>query len=246
MAISSNTLFHYTHKFNILQDIIEKGFLVSYCMESIMAIPMVSFCDIPLSQAKYYLENYGSYAMGMTTEWGVKNGLNPVLYLEEDSHLYKALNQAMESIKGLQYEFGKDDKKDVHQGNINKYIIETTRYAKPYKGTLIRDGIEKPNYKFYDEREWRFIPTPENNYFKLGLTPEGYLEFKKSHPKKPHFNENGLTFNAKDIKYIILKKSAEIPMLIDYLMGTTHLGSAKEIQLLTTKILLAEQIIEDV
>lgn len=48
--------------------------------------PMVSFCDIPLSLAKDQIEKYGSYAIGMTKEWGIKNSLNPVVYIEKDSY----------------------------------------------------------------------------------------------------------------------------------------------------------------
>jgi hypothetical protein len=47
--------------------------------------PMISFCDIPLALAKDQISKYGSYAIGLSKEWGISNQLNPVIYLESNS-----------------------------------------------------------------------------------------------------------------------------------------------------------------
>jgi hypothetical protein len=220
-------------------------------MEAKMAIPMVSFCDNPLSQAKYFLDNYGNYAIGMNIDWGIKNKLNPVVYLEEESYLSETLDLAMNSMSFLhdyaekKLDFKKKSEvKKIY--NLQTFPVEVTRFSKPYRGKLERNGTTVENYKFYDEREWRYVPDSKQTYFELGLIEPDYEKFKEKNPTKPHFKENGLKFKANDIKYIILKNKDEVPNLIDFLMDLDNLGTSKEIQLLFTRILLAEQIIEDI
>lgn len=252
MAVSSNSLFHYTEKFSSLKSILEEGFLLSYCMEYNMAIPMVSFCDNPLSQAKYFLDNYGNYAIGMNIDWAIKNKLNPVVYLEKNSYLTKTHRNALIAT-GILNAFDPDDlysnkklENFTKANYLRSFPVEISRFSKPYRGTLKRNGTSIENYKFYDEREWRYIPSIEDGYFELGLPGEEYKIFKKENPTKPHFKENGLKFRANDIKYIIIKEKSEVPKLIDHLMNMENLGTPKEVQLLITRILLAEQIIEDI
>jgi hypothetical protein len=89
MALSSNSLFHFTYK-NALLRILKEQFKVKYCFEIIytheipfeFGIPMVSFCDIPLSEVKEHMNKYGSYGIGMNMKWAKNNGLNPVLYID--------------------------------------------------------------------------------------------------------------------------------------------------------------------
>eukprot|EP01034_Spumella_vulgaris_P011525 gene11525-14663_t len=45
------------------------------------AFPMVCFCDIPLSRIDEHVGFYGSYGLGLSREWGIRAGLNPVQYI---------------------------------------------------------------------------------------------------------------------------------------------------------------------
>src|ERR1035437_1643460 len=101
MAISSETLFHFTPKLEYLFQILELNFRPRYYPEIIKlrglkedfyrAIPIVCFCDIPLSQTKNHIDTYGHYGMGMSKSWAVKNKLNPVLYIEPNSKLTESI-----------------------------------------------------------------------------------------------------------------------------------------------------------
>jgi hypothetical protein len=101
MAVSSNTLFHFTDSAENLIRILENDFLPRFCLEELelfrkgdtplidMAIPMVCFCDLPLSNIGEQLSAYGNYGIGMSKEWGIRQGINPVLYLTPNSDFHK-------------------------------------------------------------------------------------------------------------------------------------------------------------
>lgn len=83
MSISSNSVIHFTNKFDNLKGIIlNSGLRVKYCLESLlldnynleMASPMVCFCDIPLSEVKNHINSYGSYGIGLYKIWAKEKG----------------------------------------------------------------------------------------------------------------------------------------------------------------------------
>jgi hypothetical protein len=70
-TISANALFHFTRSMENLIGILQREFYPRYALENMnlleteiparhMAIPMVSFCDIPLSQVKDHVEYYAN------------------------------------------------------------------------------------------------------------------------------------------------------------------------------------------
>ncbi|MFC2066787.1 abortive infection system antitoxin AbiGi family protein [Chloroflexota bacterium] len=90
--LSPDTLFQFTHSLNNLLGILNNTFYPRYCYDEFDlvdndaqtfledAIPMVCFCDIPLSLLMNRINTYGNYGLGMTKEWGLRKGLNPVRY----------------------------------------------------------------------------------------------------------------------------------------------------------------------
>lgn len=102
MPVSSNTLIHFTKDKERLKSIFLDNFRVGFCKEAptlggfgtTCHVPMVSFCDIPLSQIKDHISKYGEYGIGLTREWGIRNKLNPVLYLEPGSLLSESYRAA--------------------------------------------------------------------------------------------------------------------------------------------------------
>ena len=72
--LSANTLFHFTDHIDKLVGILENEFYPNYSLENQehigpvifeIAFPMVSFCDIPLSQTQAHTVYYGNYAIGL-------------------------------------------------------------------------------------------------------------------------------------------------------------------------------------
>ena len=99
MSLSSNSIIHFTNTKEKLQGILKSNFKIKYCKESIdfkdggpvsFYVPMVSFCDIPLSEVKNHISKYGPYGIGLTKKWAEKNLLNPVLYLDKKSSLARS------------------------------------------------------------------------------------------------------------------------------------------------------------
>ena len=104
-AISSSTLFHFTNTLENLLNILTVEFRPHFCLEDFsilsrkssptkdqgIAVPMVSFCDLPLSQVSKHMETYGYYALGLSKAWGMANGLAPVLYTYSAATTARAL-----------------------------------------------------------------------------------------------------------------------------------------------------------
>jgi hypothetical protein len=246
MPLSANTLIHFTKDKASLKGILEENFRIFLCKETItledrttsFLAPMVSFCDIPLSEIKDHLSKYGHYGIGMTKEWGVKNGLNPVLYFSPPSEIAKNVRKAYNHFSGA---------KGGAAGwsEEQKALADIFRYIKNYEGTLVRKTETRVRYRFSDEREWRYVP-PINKVPSL-FVHEKYFEDKAAKEKMENSLEAlRLEFCPNDIKYIIINEDSEIAEFIEHLRkvkGKTY--SHQDVERLTTRILTAEQILHD-
>lgn len=175
-TISSNTLFHFTSKLEYLLGIIEKGFLPRYSLEDLSyfgigvaadgtrwetGVPMVCFCDIPLSMIRDHLSVYNGYGIGLSKDWGRLNGIAPVLYCEENSQTTKAITDIKH------FDFASLLKEELSNNELlafsktTAYIRRLPFFVKKYQGEFFHLGMKYPNKRFYDEREWRFIPNLE-------------------------------------------------------------------------------------
>eukprot|EP01038_Epipyxis_sp_PR26KG_P018728 gene18728-26488_t len=169
MALYPDILFHFTTKEN-LETILSKTFKVSYAREHIhggrkkkeFAIPMVSFSDLRLSELKQNIGTYGKFGIGMTKEWAISNGLNPVMYASKESLFTEKFISGIEDLFKLVAK--SNDTTGIFEKAYNN-TINTLRYIKNYKGDLIRpDKPTKKNYVFANEREWRYVPPISGQY----------------------------------------------------------------------------------
>jgi hypothetical protein len=241
--LSARTLFHFTTKLDYLIQILEHNFRPRYCLEDTswatstkiakieMAYPMVCFCDIPLSKIKKHLTTYGNYGIGLKKDWGFKKSLTPLIYSRKNAKTSRIVEDL------INWYSSNGEPVDL------KYIIsDIIMYMKPYYGKMYRNAGYKKT-KFYDEREWRWIPEINRPDLKMHLEIQEYRDqdFKEKHNTLIGKNYT-LDFNPSDIKYIILNEDSEIDEFITKLEAMKGGYKPSTIKKLTTRILTTEQI----
>lgn len=246
MPLSASTLIHFTRDKNALKGILSDNFQVFNCRESltlknaapvIYYVPMVSFCDIPLSEVKSHIAKYGAYGIGLTKEWGMKKGLNPVLYMAKGSSLSDSFERAF--LHFATTERGGGWKPE------QKSLADLLRYMKNYEGDLTRKGTILEKYRFSDEREWRYVP-PADADCRMMCSVADYNDAAVRSDIEAKLKHLRLKFEPNDIKYIVIREDDEIGEFVD------HLRKAKgqkytlgDVERLTTRILTAQQINDD-
>jgi len=252
MSLYPTTLFHFTDK-ESLYKILSSNFCVSYAREKIIgpenhrefAVPMVSFCDLKLSELKYFLK-YGKFGVGLSKDWANRNGLSPVMYINRHCQL---MDNLISGITGIYSQLGLVD--NISQFNsLNKSylnVMNTYRYIKNYEGELWRHGkLENINYRFADEREWRFVPNLDTE----GVAPFVGISNIRTKQQKEIYNSKvkhiRLKFKPDDIKYLVVEKESDITDLINHL-HFAKLNHNEEIRnRLASRILTVEQIENDI
>lgn len=254
MSLYPTTLFHFTKKENFYK-IFESTFKVSYAREKIIAkgipknfaAPMVSFCDLKLSELKTFL-HYGCFGIGLSKEWANREGLTPVLYITRNSNLLANIFRGIDGINNVMLEIDTlDDLTGINIDNLYSsysYLQNIYRYIKNYDGELWRDGICKDeNYRFANEREWRYVP----DFYSEGIPAIVPIEKIQTSEAKKMYNDlakdKPLRFQPDDIKYLIVEKDDDRIELIDHLYtvkGTRF--DENTIKRLSSRILTVDQI----
>ncbi|MBF4463643.1 abortive infection system antitoxin AbiGi family protein [Flavobacterium sp. LC2016-12] len=249
MSISTNSVIHYTSKLDNLKGIIStQGFKLKYCSENLKtksrslssAIPMLSFCDIPLSEVKNHLDSYGFYGIGLTKDWAKEKGLNPVLYLEKESILANHIGTQYKRIAELHKTTGMDLQ-------LQNEFTNFLSYCKNYEGKLVHEKINTNSYRFYDEREWRYVASKEDlNGAPVIVSGKNYLKEKNKYNEK--IKDCVIKFSFKDISYIIVEDENDIPSILKILNETyeNQVGcTSRDLKILSTKIITKNQICND-
>lgn len=217
MGLSSNIIWHQTSLEGLIEILRSRKFLCSYSLESIqwrksslmVAFPMISFCDLPISDMTEFLTDntsreltgkYGECAIGLNLEWAKKKGMNMVWYQDSQStFLRTSIPQKSRLLKSL---------KSKHRSNSWMLLSR----IKPYTSPLPSKGFT--NYRFYDEKEIRYIPHPRN-IDKLGLervlTKDEYQSYKLNRRNFSRDKTKGdalipdlsISFGPSDVRYIL-------------------------------------------
>jgi hypothetical protein len=244
MAISARTLFHFTDTFEKLSGILKSNFIPHFSLEDYgsfflehrsqalkYAVPMVCFCDIPLSQIGEHVEDYGHYAIGLSKEWATRMHLNPVIYINRDSELsnyiFALVNKSAKETK-------KKEKKDIRDIVSSSEILA---YCKPYIGNITKIGKPKKEKVFYNEREWRYVPyLAEDFESPWRLREEEFLNEETRNSANSDLSKKvRLEFEPADIKYILISKEEEIIPLINKIERVKSKYSYRDVRILTTK-----------
>lgn len=247
MVISTNVLFHFTKSLENLISIMRNDFEPRYCLEDYsnlfrqsgmefkIAFPMTCFCDLPFSQLKKHLNYYGNYGIGLKKAWGIRKEINPVLYMHSNADLAAYCGTLLEYLN-------KQGEKTALDS-----MVGIMRHIKLYEGIVTQHG-ERKLKKFYDEREWRWVP-----FMKKDGNPDMY-SLKEEEYQDPETRATAdmeaagsikLQFEPEDIEYIIVSSKNEILPMINAIEDIDHKYQSNTVKVLTTKIISAEQIETD-
>jgi len=252
MPISTSTVFHFTNSPDHLISILTSNFLPHFCLEDLtvvmpdlshkedleFALPMVCFCDIPLSQISPHLAHYGNYGIGLTKTWAIQNGLAPVLYLLRGSPLASIFYSIGEQLGTLPHD-------KIGNSPAMDHFHDLSAYIKPYEGVSVKDPKDG-TWRFYDEREWRFVPDLTDLPFRYGLTKDEMLD--QSTRDRAHrvlWQRSVLKFEPNDIKYIIVEREDEILAMISRIGRIKRRFPSANIDLLASRVISSMQIRED-
>lgn len=219
--LSSNTLFNFTGEAKYFYLKLQNGFAPRFYLEdqSILfknpdssfknAYPMVCFCDIPVSQLKDHMWTYGKFGIGLTKEWGIKNKLNPVLYLpSSDSQVIEQLSLLIKKLKETE-KFASIAK--VKLLDLESHLYHILRYLKLYNGEQGGDFL-----RFYDEKEWRYLPIADSNDY-FYLSEKDYNSSTEREKANNEMLSKKIEFQAEDIKYLVVPEIKDVNQLIDFL-----------------------------
>lgn len=222
MGLSANIVWHQA-PFQAIVDILRaKNFICSYSTETIkwrrssleVAFPMVSFCNLPISDMKEYLTDnktnkligkYGDCTIGMSYEWAYNSGMSNVWYLDPTCDFLRetlpSKSNLLKSLKSPKYH--------------NRWLLLSR--IKPFTGNLESKGFI--NYRFYDEKEVRYVPKPVlcNSKIKKVLTKEEYIQYKAKRQALTRKDKGDglipdlrLPFTLSDIRYILCSSDKQI------------------------------------
>ncbi|MEJ5999629.1 abortive infection system antitoxin AbiGi family protein [Paucibacter soli] len=232
MRPKSQSLFHFTKDLTTLQKILTGGFWPRYSVEDynwqalgpgsidFAAIPMVCFCDIPLSRIDEHVAFYGYYGIGLSREWAESNGLNPLLYIAAENSLAR-------SLIGLADVARKAPGDDALIGGA--LIQHAASFMKQTSGKTTRSGTEIEK-DFYQESEWRFVPFHAE--IPQILTREKFEDtaFLEQCNSKTQALAT-LKFSLSDVRYVFVREDSEIPSMINFIQNAMdhHPGAATKV-----------------
>lgn len=275
--ITANALFNFMQEYSFLEKILlNMSILPRYYPEDISYlklkykskdltewyIPMTCFCDIPLHQISYHAEGnpsspedrgYGKFSIAFHKSFGIKKGIQPIHYLNQESINAVELTNTMNLLLSEDFE-GVSEASKVND-IITNFIFEYIRIIKPYYGQMKRKGkdnqIQIIKKNFQDEHEWRYIPKLESNELPLMLIEEKDIlaeEVNKFYTDSIPLTTKGvLSFNVDDIRYIFVDTNQNRNKLIKFIRekrkGRRLTRQDKDI--LISKIMVYDELKED-
>ncbi len=200
--LSSTTLFNFTDTFEHLISNLTNDIFCGDVYERLpfsrgvgYKVPMVCFCDIPLGSVKQHLLWYGNYGIGIKRNFAREHFVNPVWYIHKDNpiigEMYKSTNH-----------------EELRISKILPYLKQVSGRQVPFNAN--KSKIKK----FYDEREWRFIP--RDSIYQAELVKG------RSHEENEQNVSNTkrvtiMPLDLKYVEYIIVNESVEKTKLLQTL-----------------------------
>ena len=130
-------------------------------------------------------------------------------------------------------------------GQNDLTILNLFRYLKNYQGKLTRNIKTIQNYRFSDEREWRYVPSSRD--IDLVVTLDEYNTVSQKETVNEQLLHLRLEFTPDDITYIIINEESEINDFINVLRSAkSKTYTHQQVERLMTRILTTEQIMTDI
>lgn len=241
---SSNSVTHFTKKKTTLYKILDSMyFKPSYCKEEIdvdlpyeqssftLGVPEVSFCDIPLSRILVHAKKYGKYGIALKKSWAINKGLTPIIYMEKHSKLASAVTGNEYLVSTLLAHGDLNEWANYKTEKLQKEYIRLLAFMKNYSNDLTRKNKTFSDYRFYDEREWRYVPDD----LEVKVLYSNNFE-EKADLNKSISSQGRLNFSVDDINYIILRKNSDVQTFYDKYNA--------KFNSLASKIITIEQLME--
>lgn len=250
---SANVLFKFMPKIDYLKDILKKlAILPRYYEEDIqyleidgldkIAFPMSCFCDIHLNKLKYHIDKYGSYGIGLSKEWGIKQGIQPIQYINVNSNLRKDFSAIFSN--SIRKNFEVEGKLQEY----NNYLLHDLFYMKPLEGEMLISNSKRERRNFHDEKEWRYIPDFRKSNTELPLVIKQTLMNPKSYNTHSQAIEQcpelWLKIKLENIKHLIISEEQERKELIDFIIEN-QIGDTTDQYILFSKIIVFNELEED-
>ena len=245
MATSrSSTLFHFTKSIDAVQGILLNGFVPYYSLEDIswlgttlnfFGYPRVCLCDIPIGRITDHVGFYGSYGLGMSRDWALRSGINPIAYYSKASPICQTF---LVAIRGAQ-----DAKKKDPKDKMSDCLHTMLAYAKPVSGTMMAQGKPVPK-EFYLESEWRYVPAKTKLVYPVSKANLDDVAKHAALNKKAE--KESLKFTPADVRYIFVKQDADIPQLIDFIHAKLQNYSGVDLKILMSRVTSLEHLERDI
>jgi hypothetical protein len=254
------TLFHICKELSTIKNILsDKAFIPSFAREFVNVnnietpyywVPMVSFCDFKVSELNLHLQKYGKFGIGVSKDWGIQKGLNPVLYLSQGCPLFGDVRQAIIEIDKVHNSLA-ETPHDNEAVTIYRSLSENLQtilkiycYTKNYQGVLDRNEKLTENFRFADDREWRYVPDIDFQLYGCNIQSptQQQKKDKKARLNETYINkDNFLYFEYSDIKFILVTSESESVDLIKFIENEISLENEIKL-LLISKILIVEHL----
>lgn len=200
--------------------------------DNFMAYPMICFCDIPISRISDHTAFYGSYGLGLTKDWGLKNGLTPLIYASPGSAATKTVDYFLNNLNF----FGVPDA-DARTRQAREIMCSLMTLIKPIKGNMLIGGVPTEK-EFYQENEWRYVPPGWDI-----ISEPDYARDKDALNKKMEAHK--LEFSPNDVRYIFVPDDTGIPALVDFIDQEMGRFPHNDVKMLTTRLISLETIAKD-
>ena len=219
--ISSDNLHHFTHSFEACRSILLEGFYphiieedISFILKNILSakagFPIVCFCDLPTNLLEMHRKKYGNYGLSLSKEWGIKKGINPVMYVSDKNtqvmNYYRKMQQVVLNKEATEFI-------DTHKDADGKEKMKDYFFNVLCMSAFFRK-YENETTRFYDEREWRylFIDNQIQVYEQIYLTDLKNFDLEK---RNQELQKHPLSFEFEDIRNIFVKTKKEKISLIE-------------------------------